>query len=228
MRSIRVLDDPLAIAAAVRSIRGDAGAEPFLCETGGSAIAFCASVFPDSHESSIQVRRYERCPTGRGLHFDVFGDLLDRNAPWIGVFNLAGRCRFRCFALPPYFADLYRSQFPGSSEQAYHARRAISNAALAGMTESPAAGVLAPRSGFVLPQRSDGFQWVHEVVPCDPSDPGAFLKFVVTSRVDPLLAENGYVSLGELLTRSQSPALERTEAAAAGGRKVPGRCEYVS
>ncbi len=223
MNRIRVLDDAEAIKAQVARCRADPDAEPFLCTTGGSILAFCACVFPGLDERRIYVQKFRRSPLGRGLHFDVFGNVVSWSTPWIGVFNLSGRCHVRMFALPQHLAREYFQRHPTSSERAYHARREISKAALEGLTESPAVGILEPRSGLVIPQRHDGFQWVHEVVPADPGKPGEFIKFVAQDSDLPLLTENGYVRLAVWIEQGPPAAPDRIDAGVGGGVPVTQR-----
>ena len=58
--------------------------------------------------------------------------------------------------------------------------------------------------GLILPQRVDGLDWVHEIVPIDQDNPGRFAKFLVpdSNATAEDLRELGYATLDEMVTGS--------------------------
>jgi hypothetical protein len=165
----------------VEGINHDDDPRPVVCELGGGVLKFVQYAFPEVETSSLYAQANDREPEGRGAHFDVYGDYVEHNFHWIGIFNLAGKAALRTTVLPPELASSYFSKFPEPDDNAFEARRHYSAIALMGEDAEILEGELKPNSGLILPQRANGPHIVHDIVPTRTDDPGKFIKFVVPS-----------------------------------------------
>lgn len=156
--------------------------KPALCELGGGVLKFVDAAFPDVETPFLYAQLNEREPQGRGAHFDVYGDYVDNDFQWIGIYNLAGRAAVRTTVMPPELAKSYFDTFPTPDDKAFEARRHYSALALMDPKAEILEGQLNPRTGLILPQRKQGPHIVHDIIPVDSGEPGKFIKFVVPNR----------------------------------------------
>jgi hypothetical protein len=184
-------------------LRAGSTAKVLLCELGGGVLDFVSAAFPSRGERCVLAQRFHREPLGRGAHFDVYGQLLDEEFPWVAIFNIAGDAEVSTFSLPEGLARRYAEEHPVPSDAAYEARRIVAAEALADPAVRVDKGVLYKHSGLILPQLKAGPHWVHEVVPLNSGNPGQFIKLLVPANNEGArkqLGENGYAPLDGVLT----------------------------
>jgi hypothetical protein len=174
-----------------------------LCELGGGILDFVSAAFPNRGERCVLAQHFSREPEGRGAHFDVYGELLDEEFPWVAVFNVVGDAQVSAFSLPKSLARRYYQAHPRPTDEAFEARRILAAEALADTAVTLSKGALYRHGGLIIPQFKAGPHWVHQVVPLNPLKPGQFIKLLVPATDEgahKLLADNGYVPLDGLLT----------------------------
>jgi hypothetical protein len=177
-------------------------AEAMLVDIGGGLLRFSDTVFPDLDRDRIYVQKFKREAEGTGPHFDLHGEIVDTNYPWIGVYNLLGNNVLRAVRMPKGLYKSYLETYPGADDSAFAARRHFGAIALNSSKLDRAEGVLDMNMGLVLPQTPSGPQIVHEITPTDSSNPGEFVKLTTAaneSMIEVLRGE-GYVLLDELVT----------------------------
>lgn len=183
----------------------DESVNAVLCELGGGVLRFANAAFPFADRDRILTQKFEREPEGRGPHFDIYGAYLDEEFPWLALFNLSGITTLKTVQLPADLAEVYFSRFPEASDEAFDARRPISELALSSPKADVKTGRLENGMGLLLPQREAGPHIVHEVTPASAHIPGEFVKAVVV-KDDPetqeFLADKGYVPLDDLVSES--------------------------
>ncbi|HVV25901.1 MAG TPA: hypothetical protein VHC21_02620 [Candidatus Saccharimonadales bacterium] len=182
----------------------------FLAQLGRGAVRFAEATFPGaSSVDQIYAQFNERESEGRGPHFDIYNEGLDENYPWLGVYNLAGTCEVAAATLPDDMAKQYAELYPEPNEAAHAARRHYGALVLGADTSRVGTGTLEPDMGLILPQRPQGPHIIHEVVPKNAADPGAFIKMIVPKKDEEnleLIGEQGFMLLDELLTGAIEPA----------------------
>jgi hypothetical protein len=175
-----------------------------LAELGGGALRFAGAAFPGADLDAIYAQHNEREGEGRGPHFDIYDEGLSEDYPWLGVYNLAGTCAVQAAVMSGKLGEEYDRLYPEPTEEAYEARRHFGALVLDSPLNEVYKGSIEPGRGMILPQSKSGPYIVHEVVPENPTAPGSFIKMVVpkqTSAVLEQLAESGFMSLDELLTK---------------------------
>lgn len=209
---------------------------PLVCKLGGGVIRFASAVFPEQDSSRLFGHTFEREDEGIGPHFDVYGDYLDTNFPWVGVYNLKGSANVKAIPLPADLTSTYRKMFPERSDEAGEARRHFGAIALGNPKAKPIKFSLKPGVGMVLPQRVGGVEIVHDVIPVHPGkdEPvtGKYLKIIMPNldsqaAMDALTGEFGYKPLDGLITEAvggeivATPVLGLTKINVAPHRPAP-------
>jgi hypothetical protein len=192
-------------------LRAASTAKALLCELGGGVLDFVSAAFPSRGERCVLAQRFYREPLGRGAHFDVYGQLLDEEFPWVAVFNVVGDAQVSAFPLPENLARRYAQAHPRPTDEAFETRRILAAEALADPVVTLSQGALYRHSGLIIPQLKVGPHWVHQVVPLNPLKSGQFIKLLVPASHEgahKLLAENGYAPLDELLTTALHQAYD--------------------
>jgi len=185
------------------NLRVGSNPKVLLCELGGGILKFVSAAFPNRGERCVLAQHFSREPEGRGAHFDVYGELLEEEFPWVAVFNVVGDAEVSAFPLPENLARRYGQAHPMPSDDAFEARRILAAEALADPVVTVSKGALYRHSGLIIPQLKVGPHWVHQVVPLNPQSPGQFIKLLVPANDEgahKLLAENGYAPLDGVLT----------------------------
>jgi hypothetical protein len=202
---MKPLTDSTQLGAPLAELRRQRPVEPFLCELGAGVLNFVSAAFPNLDAQSIYAKHFFREPGGRGAHFDVYGKLLDKAFPWIGVYNIAGYASLIACRLPDSLAASYFREHPESSDEAYEARRHVAPDALAVPGTKPIKGILDRHTGLIVPQLVEGPHWVHDIVPLRADDPGQFIKLLVPNNAADAMTRmsmNGYAPLDAVLTAS--------------------------
>jgi hypothetical protein len=177
--------------------------EVVLCELGGGVLNFVAAAFPGLERRCVFAQHFRRETLGRGAHFDVYGELLDDEFPWVAVFNVAGDAEISAFPLPEILARRYRQEHSATSDEAFEARRRIATEALKDFPVHLSRGVLYRHRGLIIPQLKAGPHWVHHIVPVNPDTPGQFVKLLIPSNDEGTvkqLGDKGYAPLDGVLT----------------------------
>jgi hypothetical protein len=211
--AIRAIDGPMMkpltssaqLGAPLAELRRGRSVDPVLCELGAGVLNFVSAAFPNLGARSIYAKHFFREPGGRGAHFDVYGKLLDKAFPWIGVYNISGYASLIACRLPDSLAGSYFREHPEPSDEAYEARRHVAADALAVPGIKPIKGILDRHSGLILPQLADGPYWVHDILPLRPDDPGQFVKLLIPKNSPDAgmrMSMNGYAPLDAVLTAS--------------------------
>ncbi len=190
----------------VISIRTNDQAGAFITEISGGILKFAEAAFPEIDRDKIYAQPNEREPEGRGPHFDVYGTLLDKNFPWLAVYNIAGLAVMNVTELPEDLAKSYFIRYPEPTDEAFEARRDFSSIAFKtpDSKHKILTGTLKPDSGFVLPQKIDGPHIIHDIIPKDQREPGRFIKLVIPSiskATHKRMKDGGYEPLDELMTK---------------------------
>lgn len=181
---------------------------PLVCVGSRGLLDFTQDTFGRATSSlDIYAQKELRSAEGKGPHFDVYSSYLDDKFPFIAIYNALSYARVRTALLPPDFTQVYQSRYgeDHGTRAAYEARRHFASMTLdaAGVVVSEAE--LQPGAGLFLPQ-SPGRHYVHEVIPNDSEDPGAYVKLLVPNKLSHrsstinTLAKQGFVSLDELVT----------------------------
>jgi hypothetical protein len=176
-----------------------------LIELDGGIMQYADLAFRGLSSQAVLAKKVTREATGRGPHFDAYGDLINPDYPYIGLYNLVGTADVTTAHLQKELAEAYRRDFPNPTEEAHAARRHFGFVAIAAAGDYKAVGVLKPRTAFVLPQTHANLPVVHDVVPTDPENPGEFIKLLATppsKAAQDFLKEDGYQSLDEVATQA--------------------------
>jgi hypothetical protein len=193
------------LAVRLAQLRRGHSVEIIVTDLRTGILDFVEAVFPDLGTRTLLAQTFTREPSGRGSHFDVYGDLLDEEFPWVAAFNIAGDAYVNAFELPGALARRYFAEHPGPSDEAYEGRRAIAGEALEDPRVTVGRGVLYRRRGLIIPQLKAGPHFVHNVMPMNAEEPGQFIKLLVPAggaRARKQLWDNGYDELDEILTRA--------------------------
>jgi hypothetical protein len=193
------------------------------CELGGGILDFVSGAFPNRGERCVLAQHFSREPEGRGAHFDVYGELLDEEFPWVAVFNVVGDAEVSAFPLPKNLARRYEQAHCRPTDEAFEERRVLAAEALADTTVTLSKGALYRHGGLIIPQFRAGPHWVHQVIPLNPLESGQFIKLLIPAtdeRAHKLLADNGYAPLDGLLTAALDLA---SDASLSSNEALPGR-----
>lgn len=183
----------------------DDSVNAILCELGSGVLKFVDLAFPEADKDRILAQKFAREPEGRGPHFDVYGEYLDKEFPWLALFNLSGVTTLKAVHLPADLAEVYNARYHGPSDEAFAARRPISEIALSTPGVDVKVGRLEPGMGLLLPQREGGPHVIHEVTPVSAHIPGEFVKAFVAkddSETQEFLTDKGYTTLDDLVSES--------------------------
>jgi hypothetical protein len=197
LKSIEQLRQRLA------ELRRGQAVEILLCELGSHILRFGSAAFPNLGSRTLLAQHFVRERSGRGAHFDVYGELLDEEFPWVALFNISGDAYVSTFQLPEALTRRYFHEHPAPSDEAFDARRRIAAEALGDPAVKPDGGVLYRHAGLIIPQLRAGPHCAHDVVPLTPDNPGQFVKLLVaapTSRAQKQLTDAGYGSLDAVVT----------------------------
>lgn len=206
-----VITDPSELTKAVTHIRTAENPGAIMSHLGGGILKFAGATFPDINTEDIYAQSNNREPEGRGAHFDVYGSFLDKNYPWLGLFNLAGRASLTTVTLPDELAKIYFDMYPTPTDEAFDARRHFSAIALGSKKAEITSGTLTSGTGLVLPQKDIGSHIVHDIVPEDPNQPGKYVKLIVpsgTEEANDRMRRGGYKPLDELLSEGLGLTIE--------------------
>lgn len=214
------------LSARLADLRMGRNPQVLLCTLGGGILDFVAGVFPNRGERPILAQHFLREPEGRGAHFDVYGELLAEEFPWVAVFNVAGDVEVSALPLPLSLARRYGQEHPEPTDEAFEARRMLAAQALADPGVTLSIGALYGQGGLIIPQSKAGPHWIHRIAPFDPKSLGQFVKVLVPANdagAHRALADDGYVSLDGLLTA----ALRSSDATLSSSKTFPGfrRCK---
>jgi len=203
-----VYSDLDKFSEAVLEIRSTDIENPLVCKLGGGIVRFVNATFPGQEHSGLYANTFER-DESIGPHFDVYGDYLDREFPWVGVYNLAGSASVRATPLPDELTRIYREMYPKRTEEAGEARRQFGAIALGNPGIEPTTFNLSPGVGMVLPQRPGGVEIIHDVQPHSSesiSKPGRYIKIVKPNKSEEtrkvLTEEFNYKPLDVLTTEA--------------------------
>lgn len=172
-------------------------------DIGGGLLKFVDAVFTGTHHGEIFAKHYIREPEGRGAHFDVYGDNLQENYPFLAVYNLIGRVSLKALKLPDDLAESYFKRFPEPNEGAFQARRDYSSIVLNSEPKDLCTADLDEGNGLVILQKPEGPHIIHDIAPKDPNNPGELVKLVCpdSSEIAKRAVEaDGMVPLDELVT----------------------------
>jgi hypothetical protein len=175
-----------------------------LSELGSGLLNFASAAFPGAEVHQIYAKHYQREPQGRGAHFDVYGNTVHSDYPWLAVYNLSGKAAVSVAILPEDLAKSYNKRFPEPTEEAFGARRNYSSIALASEEVETYTGTLDKDTGMVILQRPGGPHVIHDVVPENPDNPGQFVKLARPADLQTAqdkIEQDGMVSLDELVTK---------------------------
>ncbi len=212
---ITIIEEPehLSQVAGYRSETFDENELALLTNLGSGAVRFALAAFPKATLNSIYGQNNERSSEGRGPHFDIYNKGLSSKYPWLGVYNLAGSCTVSAAIMPDALAVEYNNLYPEPTEEAYGARRHFGAIVLNAAATNVYRGIMKPDMGLVLPQRPQGPNIIHEVVPDDPKNPGSFIKLIIPKNDQDVLdslGQQGFLPLDELLTKSIPAAEEKS------------------
>ena len=184
----------------------DMGVGAVMSELGKGLLHFTGVAFPGAKTDNLLVQKFEREADGRGPHFDLYEDYLDKKYPWVGLLNLSGVANVETVKLPDDLSRVYFSRYTEPSDKAFDARRPLSIFALKAPEADISVGKLNPGTGFFLPQRSVGPHIVHDIKPAG-SIPGEFIKALVAKDESiEFLNGKGYVTLDDFTTESAGGA----------------------
>ncbi len=209
---LKPFTDTKKAAAEIIKLRGERPPLAIVCSFPGHLLHFAGIAFPGKETREIFAKKSARQPEGKGAHFDMYGNLVDEEFPWLGVYNLAGHTNLTVAKLPDDLAANYNGTFPDLTEEAHVARRHYSAIALAAPGVETHVGAFNPNMGVLLPQRPRGPHVIHDIVPVSAHDAGAYIKLVApaTNRSADILHADGYETLDVLVTKSLGRSAARS------------------
>jgi hypothetical protein len=204
---IPVATNPDQFRTQLAAIHESDGVHAVLSNLGGGMLRFAGLAFPEADPNDIYAQEFKREPSGRGAHFDIYNPLLNKDYPWLGVYNIAGTARMQTMVLPADLARTYDTAYPKPTGAALQARRHLAQFAITAPDASVFSGTLEPGMGFVLAQRPDGPHIVHDIVPVHQTSAGSFVKMIVPNtgrgrkKAVNMLTSEGYLPFDELVTK---------------------------
>lgn len=206
-KTIEFIEDQESAQKAVNALRENERNDLIACRFGEGILKFVVNIFPDADLDMILAKKVEREPEGHGAHFDIYGERLDPDFPYVGVFNLSGEVNIEATELPKDMQESYFKHFRETDETAATARRSFGALALSAAGDNLTYGKLKPGNGFILPQHPEGPFVVHNVMPVDKQNPGALMKFIIPNIHVPkvkdereVLSRAGYNALDTVVT----------------------------